>query len=139
MGSCCSAEAAQVLLEDGAGVAEPRQGGREGAEAACAMMDAAAEALAKSMIVDFVAEKGASQQVIFSKRATGLSLALSGGACCRAGPAEVAVKKVEKESEAESLGVKRGWLVKAINGTEVTGLEHACKVLAEQAEKLPEA
>jgi len=51
----------------------------------------------------------------------------------------VTVKMVDKKGQAELLGVKRGWRVKSINGTEVTALKPSQKLLEESVAKLLEA
>jgi len=131
-----AAEQAKVVV-----VAKEQQAAeklKEGTEAVCATIDAAAAAVTDAMVVEFVAEKGASRSAQFKTRETGMTLALAGGGCCGpTGVARVAVKKVEEGGQAKMLGVKRSWVVKSINGVEVTGLEHARKLLAEHAEKLP--
>ena len=113
---------------------------KDGAEAVCATIDAAAAIAAASriQIVRFEAEQGAVQTLHFATEATGLTLALSGGGCCGPkGPAKVVVKKLEKGGQAERLGVKRGWVVKSVSGMEVTGLQQGKQLLARVAAPTP--
>jgi len=49
------------------------------------------------------------------------------------------VKKVDKEGQAETMGVKVKWSAKSINGMQVSGLKSAQKLLEESIAKLPEA
>jgi len=103
-------------------------------------MDAALAAVTGVMIVEFVAEKSEVKRVDFKTKKLGFEIAMSGGGCCGpAGLAKVAVKKVAKRGQAETLGVKSGWQLKSINGTEVTGLKPSQKLLEESLAKLPEA
>jgi len=103
------------------------------------MMDPSADA-AVVMAVEFIGEKGAVMRADFTSRTLGLDLALSGGGCCLAkGQARVVVKKLESGGQAQALGVRRSWKVASINGVEVTGLEQARRLLAENVAKLPEA
>ncbi len=169
MGSTCSAEAAketvdrtqEAVVETLEAVAEAgpdlehqtaqilaaidvaKEAVKDGAEAVCATMDAAAIIIAAAsgfQNVEFVAEQGAVQTLLFTTEATGLTLALSGGGCCGPkGPANVVVKKLEKGSQAERLGVKRGWVVKSVSGMEVTGLQQGKQLLARIAAHTPDS
>mmetsp|Transcript_62653 Transcript_62653/g.164337 ORF Transcript_62653/g.164337 Transcript_62653/m.164337 type:complete len:252 (-) Transcript_62653:337-1092(-) len=133
------AEAAQEEVAEVAVVAVVAAA-KEGTEAACATMDAAAAAVTGVMIVEFVAEKGAFKKVDFKTKNVGFEIAMAGGGCCGpAGQAQVAVNKVDKKGQAETLGVKRGWRVKSINGREVTSLKPSQKLLEESIAKLPKA
>lgn len=129
------AEAKAAEHQDGVVIAA-----KEGTEAACATMDAAAAAVTGVVIVEFVAEKGALKKVDFKTNNVGFEIAMAGGGCCGpAGQAQVAVKKVDKKGQAETLGVKRGWSVKSINGTDVTSLKPSQKLLEGSVAKLPKA
>mmetsp|Transcript_51796 Transcript_51796/g.148511 ORF Transcript_51796/g.148511 Transcript_51796/m.148511 type:complete len:217 (+) Transcript_51796:93-743(+) len=133
-----AAEAAQdkaVEVQHGA-----QQVVKESVEATCATMDAAVAAVTGVMIVEFVADKGAVRKVSFKTKNVGFEIAMSGGGCCGpAAQARVAVKNVDKKGQAEAVGVKCGWRVKSINGTEVTGLKPAQKLLEESVAKLTKA
>jgi len=144
--------AAQVAKDiDEKGIAQAAQ------EAAKAAADAAASAAAAAldaakvaakevaevtgvMIVEFVNEKGTIQKVDFKTKKIGITFGLGGGGCCGpTGPAKVVVKSVGKASQAETLGVKSKWSIKAVNGVLVTGFQQAEKLLREGADKLSEA
>jgi len=144
--------AAQVAKDiDEKGIAQAAQ------EAAKAAADAAASAAAAAldaakvaakevaevtgvMIVEFVNEKGTIQKVDFKTKKIGITFGLGGGGCCGpTGPAKVVVKSVGKASQAETLGVKSKWSIKAVNGVLVTGVQQAEKLLMEGADKLSEA
>mmetsp|Transcript_40370 Transcript_40370/g.104480 ORF Transcript_40370/g.104480 Transcript_40370/m.104480 type:complete len:156 (-) Transcript_40370:147-614(-) len=113
---------------------------KESVEATCATMDAAVAAVTGVMIVEFVPDKGAVRKVSFKTNNVGFEIAMSGGGCCGpAAQARVAVKKVDKKGQAETLGVLKSWKVVSINGTPVTGLDQAQKLLADCAAKLPQA
>ena len=58
--------------------------------------------------------------------------------CCggKAPEWKVTVKTVEKGKQAAKLWVVKGWSIRSINGTEVTGLEHANKLLSEASAAL---
>jgi len=129
-----AAEQAQETIED------VKEGMAEVAEAAAETMTAAM-ALAKGvMIVEFDVGKGSIQTVEFKSKVLGLTPARGGAGCCASAPkASVVVSKVDKNCQADKLGVKKGWAVKAINGTEVTGLEEARRLLEEGAAKISEA
>jgi len=110
------------------------------ADAAADIFNAAMAAAKGVMYVEFDVGKGSVQTVEFNSRALGFTLALAG--CCVCGLAAkaaiVVVSKVDKNSLADKLGVKKGWAVKAINGTEVTGLEEARRLLKVAVDKIPE-
>mmetsp|Transcript_66075 Transcript_66075/g.214939 ORF Transcript_66075/g.214939 Transcript_66075/m.214939 type:complete len:205 (-) Transcript_66075:376-990(-) len=113
---------------------------KQSTEAVCATMDAAVAAVTGTMIVEFVAEKGEVKKVDFKTKKVGFEVAMSGGGCCGpAGQAQGAVKKIDTKGQAETLGVKLGWRVKSISGTEVSGLKPAHKLLEESVAKLSEA
>mmetsp|Transcript_35968 Transcript_35968/g.116401 ORF Transcript_35968/g.116401 Transcript_35968/m.116401 type:complete len:200 (+) Transcript_35968:95-694(+) len=113
---------------------------KEVAEAASTTMDAAVAAVTGVMSVVFVNEKGAMQKVDFKKKKIGMSFALGGSGCCGpVGPAKVVVTSVDTASQAETLGVKPKWSIKAVNGVEVTGFSSAEKLLKEGAAKLSDA
>jgi len=113
---------------------------KEVAEAASTTMDAAVAAVTGVMIVEFVNEKGTIQKVDFKTKKIGITFGLGGGGCCGpTGPAKVVVKSVGKASQAETLGVKSKWSIKAVNGVLVTGFQQAEKLLREGADKLSEA
>jgi len=134
-------EQAEEVKEEAGQVAEAAKGVTEQVISTIdAAMDAAVAAVTGTMIVDFADEKGTEQQVTFKTRKLGFELGMSGGSCCRAkGQAKVVAKKVTKGSQAEALGVKRGWRVKSANGLNVTGLQQGKKLLEDLALKLPEA
>jgi len=124
--------------------AEVREGiataAKEGMEAACATMDAAVAAATGTMIVEFLPDKGEVKKIDFKTKKVGFEIAMYGGECCSpGGQAHIAVKKVDKKGQAETMGVQLRWRVKSINGTEVTGLKSAQKLLEESIAKLPEA
>jgi len=113
---------------------------KDATEAANATMDAAVAAVTGVMIVEFVNEKGTIQKVDFKTKKIGITFGLGGGGCCGpTGPAKVVVKSVGKASQAETLGVKSKWSIKAVNGVLVTGVQQAEKLLMEGADKLSEA
>jgi len=113
---------------------------KDATEAANATMDAAVAAVTGVMIVEFVNEKGTIQKVDFKTKKIGITFGLGGGGCCGpTGPAKVVVKSVGKASQAETLGVKSKWSIKAVNGVLVTGVQQAEKLLREGADKLSEA
>mmetsp|Transcript_56698 Transcript_56698/g.183675 ORF Transcript_56698/g.183675 Transcript_56698/m.183675 type:complete len:200 (-) Transcript_56698:358-957(-) len=113
---------------------------KDATEAANATMDAAVAAVTGVMIVEFVNEKGTIQKVDFKTKKIGITFGLGGGGCCGpTGPAKVVVKSVGKASQAETLGVKSKWSIKAVNGVLVTGFQQAEKLLREGADKLSEA
>mmetsp|Transcript_81442 Transcript_81442/g.229352 ORF Transcript_81442/g.229352 Transcript_81442/m.229352 type:complete len:193 (+) Transcript_81442:63-641(+) len=113
---------------------------KDATEAANATMDAAVAAVTGVMIVEFVNEKGTIQKVDFKTKKIGITFGLGGGGCCGpTGPAKVVVKSVGKASQAETLGVKSKWSIKAVNGVEVTGFSSAEKLLKEGAAKLSDA
>mmetsp|Transcript_1674 Transcript_1674/g.4943 ORF Transcript_1674/g.4943 Transcript_1674/m.4943 type:complete len:214 (-) Transcript_1674:158-799(-) len=113
---------------------------KDATEAANATMDAAVAAVTGVMIVEFVNEKGTIQKVDFKTKKIGITFGLGGGGCCGpTGPAKVVVKSVGKASQAETLGVKSKWSIKAVNGVEVTGFSRAEKMLKEGAAKLSDA
>mmetsp|Transcript_81443 Transcript_81443/g.229356 ORF Transcript_81443/g.229356 Transcript_81443/m.229356 type:complete len:193 (+) Transcript_81443:63-641(+) len=113
---------------------------KDATEAANATMDAAVAAVTGVMIVEFVNEKGVIQKVDFKTKKVGITFGLGGGGCFGStGPAKVVVKSVGKASQAETLGVKSKWSIKAVNGVLVTGVQQAEKLLMEGADKLSEA
>jgi len=134
-------DAEEQAQERAAEAMEDAKEGVEGAADAAADTMTAAMAAAKGvMIVEFDAGKGSVKTVEFKSKALAFTPARGGAGCCASAPkASVVVSKVEKNQQADKLGVKKGWAVKAINGTEVTGLEEARKLLEEGAGKISEA
>jgi len=135
-------EIAEVVQERAAeAVAEVKEAAGGAAEVVADTMTAAVSAVTGTMIVEFDDGKGSTKTVDFKSKALGFSHARSGGGgCCASVPkAKVVVSKVEKNQQADKLGVKRGWEVKAINGTHVTGLEEATKLLEEGKARMAEA
>jgi len=135
-------EVAETVQERaGEAVAEVKEAAGGAAEAVADTMTAAVSAVTGTMIVEFDDGKGSTKTVDFKSKALGFSHARSGGGgCCASVPkAKVVVSKVEKNQQADKLGVKRGWEVKAINGTHVTGLEEATKLLEEGKARMAEA
>jgi len=122
-------------------VAEVKEAAASAAETVADTMTAAVAAVSGTMIVEFDDGKGTTKSVDFKNKALGFTVARSsGGGCCTSVPkAKVVVSKVEKNQQADKLGVKRGWEVKAINGTHVAGLEEATKLLDDGKAKLVEA
>lgn len=134
-------EKAEQAQESAAAVVESiKEGAADAAEAAEATMTAAVAAVTGVLIVEFADGKGNAKSVEFKSRDLDFTPAKGGAGCCRSAPkACVVVSRVEKNRQADKLGVKKGWSVKAINGTEVTGLEQARKLLEEGKAKLGEA
>mmetsp|Transcript_66076 Transcript_66076/g.214942 ORF Transcript_66076/g.214942 Transcript_66076/m.214942 type:complete len:194 (-) Transcript_66076:376-957(-) len=113
---------------------------KQGTEVVCSAIDVAVAAITGTMVVGFVTENGEVKKVDFKTKKVGFEMAMSGGGCCGpAGQAQVAVKKIDTKGQAETLGVKLGWRVKSISGTEVSGLKPAHKLLEESVAKLSEA
>merc|ERR1719162_2916924 len=87
------------------------------------------------MIVEVESGKGSAattSTLSFNSQELGFAPGLARGACCvSAAEARVVVGKVDKNKQADKLGMKRGWVIKSVNGTEVTGLEEARKLLEE--------
>jgi len=141
-------ENAQEVLQDAAeNVAEKVQEAKEAvaeavADAKEAVQEAVAEAVAPytgSMIVEFDAGKGSIKTMEFKSQVLGFAPARGGGGCCASAPkASVVVGKVDKKQQADTLGVRKGWAIKSVNGTEVTGLEEAKRLLEVGRLSLPE-
>merc|ERR1712032_276181 len=151
MGCDVKEGAANVVEEVKDGAADVVYGVKEGAanvvadvkEGVAEVVDtitAAAAALMCVMIVEFDAGKGCIKSVKFESQALGFSIARAGGGCgCASAPkASVIVKEVIKCQRADKLGVKKGWAVKSVNGTEVVGFCEAKKLLEDARLKLPE-
>jgi len=162
MGNLCTAEkreeiaeqmeevvekAQQVLQEAAEAVAEKVEEAQEAVaevvadakDAAADTMTAAVAAVTGAMIVEFDAGKGAIKTVDFKSQVLGFDYARGGGGCCASAPkASVIVSKVAKGQQADALGVKKSWAIKSVNGTDVTGLEEAKKLLEEGRLRLPE-
>jgi len=139
-----AAETAKDFAQDAVeGIAEAAGNVQEKAgdlvDAVADAMTAAAAALKGVMYVEFDAGKGSIKTVEFKSKALGFTPALGGGGCCASSLTASVVGKVDKNGQADKLGVKKGWAVKAINGTEVTGLEEARRLLQEGADKISEA
>jgi predicted phage tail protein len=118
-------------------VADVKEGAAAVAETVDDTMIAAREAVMGVMIVEFVVDKkGTTKNVDFKTQALGFSCARSKKGCCSTPKPLVVVGKVEKDQQAAKLGVQRGWVVKAVGGTDVEGLEQANKLLAEGAAEL---
>jgi len=123
-------------------VAEVKEAAAGVAEAVADTMTAATAAVTGTLIVEFDDGKGSTKTVDFKSKALGFTLARSsGGGCCTSvpKPPKVVVSKVAKNQQADKLGVKQGWTVRAINGTHVTSLEEATKVMEDSKAKLAEA
>mmetsp|Transcript_40369 Transcript_40369/g.104475 ORF Transcript_40369/g.104475 Transcript_40369/m.104475 type:complete len:163 (-) Transcript_40369:147-635(-) len=130
-----TAEAAAKTAEECA-----KKEGAEVVDATLGAAAAAAAALTGTMVVEFDAgSNGGIKMVSFKTPQVGLALVLSGGGCCTSGKPKVAVKAVDKKGQAETLGVLKSWKVVSINGTPVTGLDQAQKLLADCAAKIPQA
>jgi len=114
-------------------VSDVKEGAAAVVEAAADTMTAAAAAVTGTMIVEFESGKGSTKTSIsFTSQELGFAPARSGGGCCAsAAQVKVVVGKVDKSKQADKLGVKRGWVIKSVNGTEVTGLEEVRKLLAD--------
>eukprot|EP00446_Apocalathium_sp_SHHI-4_P038633 CAMPEP_0177315972 /NCGR_PEP_ID=MMETSP0368-20130122/12743_1 /TAXON_ID=447022 ORGANISM="Scrippsiella hangoei-like, Strain SHHI-4" /NCGR_SAMPLE_ID=MMETSP0368 /ASSEMBLY_ACC=CAM_ASM_000363 /LENGTH=158 /DNA_ID=CAMNT_0018775205 /DNA_START=70 /DNA_END=547 /DNA_ORIENTATION=- len=137
-GGINAAQAAKDAAEAAARAAEKVQ---EAAQAAKDIKEKgiaqAAQEAAKAAADD---EKGAMQKVDFKTKKIGMSFALGGSGCCGpVGPAKVVVTKIDKDSQAETLGVMPKWSIKSVNGVEVTGFSRAEKMLKEGAAKLSDA
>jgi len=135
-------EVAETVQERaGEAVAEVKEAAADAAEAVADTMTAAVAAVTGTMIVEFDDGKGSTKTVDFKSKALGFTLARSsGGGCCTSVPKpKVVVSKVDKDQQADKLGVKRGWAIKAIDGANVAGLEEATKLLEDGRAKLDEA
>jgi len=135
-------EVAETVQERGAeALAEVKEAAANATEAVADTMTAAVAAVTGTMIVEFDDGKGSTKTVDFKSKALGFILARSsGGGCCTSVPKpKVVVSKVDKDQQADKLGVKRGWGIKAIDGTNVAGLEEATKLLEDSRAKLAEA
>jgi hypothetical protein len=112
---------------------------KQGVEAVTGVMDAAHGAHG-AVVVEFVEGKGTVHTVEFKNRSLGLALDRSSIGCCgKASKAKIVVKTVQKGGQAEQLGIKRSWVLKQVDGTEVTGLEQAQTLLNAGVVKLPAA
>jgi len=124
-------------------VTDVKEAAAGAADAVTDVMTAATAAMTNTMIVQFQDSKGTTKDVHFKTQSLGFSCARSGGGCsCMSAPKQqqVLVRSVDGKSEAQSQGVQRGWVVKAINGVDITaGLEEANKLLAEGKANLPQA
>jgi len=117
-----------------------KEGAADAAEAAAATMTAAVAAVTGVMIVEFADSKSNAKSVEFKSKDLDFIPAKGGAGCCTSAPkACVVVSKVEKNRQADKLGVKKGWGIKAVNGTEVTNLEQARQLLEEGRAKIAEA
>jgi len=121
-------------------VESAKEGAADVAEAAAATMTAAVAAVTGVMIVEFADSKSNAKSVEFKSKDLEFTPAKGGAGCCTSAPkACVVVSKVEKNRQADKLGVKKGWGIKAVNGTEVTSLEQARKLLEEGRARIAEA
>merc|ERR1719162_1643036 len=103
-------------------------------------MTAAVAAVTGVMIVEFEDGKSNVKCVEFKGKALDFTPAKGAAGCCTSAPkACVVVSRVEKNCQADKLGVKKGWGIKAVNGTEVTNLEQVKKLLEEGRAKIAEA
>jgi len=116
------------------------------ADAADAVGDVVTAAVAfatNTMAVEFDDGKGSSKSVHFDTQALGFSCGRAGGSCgCMSAPKakqQVVVRNVIKNSQADKKGVKRGWILKSVNGTDVLGPEEGSNLLKEASKNLPEA
>jgi len=111
-----------------------KEGAAAGADAVADVMTSAVAAVTQTTIVEFEVCKGTTKSVHFESQALGFSCARAGGGCsCLSAPKQqVVVRDVNKNSQAEKLGVKRGWVVKAVDGTDVTALDHANQLLTKR-------
>jgi len=134
-------EVAETVQERAAeAVAEVKEAAANATEAVADTMTAARSAVTGTMIVEFDDGKGSTKTADFNNKALGFTFTRSGGGCCASAPkSKVVVSKVEKGKQADKLGVKRGWAIKAVNGTHVTGLEEATKLFDDGKSKLAEA
>merc|ERR1711957_561502 len=121
-------------------VADVKEGAAGAAEAAADTMTAAVAAVTGVMIVEFDDGKGSTKTMNFDSKALGFTCAKGGAGCCTSAPkAKVVVGKVEKNKQADKLGVKRGWAIQAVSGTRVNGLVEANQLLQDGRANLPEA
>merc|ERR1719437_399641 len=127
--------AAEVKEQVGEALADVEEGAAAGVEAVADVMTAAVAAVTNTMIVEFSDGKGSTKSVHFKTQALGFTCDLARGSCgCMSAPKQqVLVRAVDKKQQAEELGVKRGWVVKAVNGTDITGLAEADRMLKEGA------
>jgi hypothetical protein len=114
---------------------------KQGVEAVTGVMGAAHGAFgAVVMSVEFLEGKSTVHTVEFKNRSLGLALDRGSIGCCgKASKAKIVVKTVQKGGQAEQLGIKRSWVLKQVDGTEVTGLEQAQTLLNAGVVKLPAA
>merc|ERR1711976_374922 len=90
------------------------------AEAAADVMTAAMDAVTGTTRVDFVDSKDKVQSIGFQTKPLGFKCQKPKPGCCTAAPkAPVVVGAVDKNSEAEKMGVKKDWGIRSINGTQV--------------------
>jgi len=115
----------------------------DAADAVGDVVTAAVAAATNTMAVEFDDGKGSVKNVHFDTQALGFSCGRAGGSCgCMSAPKvkqQVVVRNVIKNSQADRNGVKRGWILKSVNGTDVLGPEEGNNLLKEASKNLPEA
>jgi len=133
-------KAEQVQERAAETVESAKEGAADAAEAAADTMTAAVAAVTGVMIVEFADGKGAAKSMEFKSKDLGFVPKRASAGCCASAPkAGVVVDRVEKNKQADKLGVKKGWAIKTINGTEVAGLEEARKALEDGKANIAEA
>jgi len=136
-------KAGDVMDQAAEVVADVKEGAADALDAVADAATAVVASVTTTMAVEFDDGKGSVKSVWFQTQALGFSCGRAGGGCgCMSAPKDeqqVVVRNVDKNSQAAKLGVKPRWILKSVNGTDVTSLEQGSNLLKEACKSLPEA